>query len=179
MLLLPHVAQYSSPRLSTRSSSSFSGSPPSTLSARSSGSDPSRRVPYTSSPSAAPRSAASRQCASRSLPPSLSDQGREPATFGAQSRQLLTALARCTSSAHSATTTIPSLGRTPPRLQKRFCRLTPRNSNALLRATSRPALPLRLGRRTAARLRGRAPSTSAHSVATSVSCSRSAFLCSC
>jgi len=85
-VLRPHTAQYSLPRWTTPTRSTIAASTPEMVFALSSGMRPSKGSPYTSSASAEPRSQACRQCSRRSWPAGLSDQGRDPCSFGAHSR---------------------------------------------------------------------------------------------
>src|SRR6185503_13215927 len=171
------VAQYSSPRFSIFRFSTLSASTPSAIAGFSPGAA-SSVLAYTRMPSALPRSSAARQCSSRSSPPGFSAQGCEPFTFGAHSRVLCPVSDFCSSSNGMASTTTPSSCRTPPRLQVRLCRTTPRFSNALPRESSRRT-PFGRVLRTDAWPRGRMSRTSLHSAATSGSFSCSALTMSC
>src|SRR6185369_7986495 len=111
-------------------------------------------------------SIARRQWSRRSRPAAVSDQGREPSTFGAHSRYVHSPALLEIASAHSAITTATSVLRTPPQLVFGSCSVTPRPWKALVRATSLRALvrgpdPLRLRPRAV----GAAFSASPHSAA--------------
>src|SRR3954470_15626638 len=88
-------------------------------------------------PSAAPRSIAVSQCARRSRPAAVSDQGREPFSFGAHSSTWQPPDLDSTAPAHTAKTISPSDLRMPLQLVRSACSHTPRAWKARVRGISR------------------------------------------